>query len=203
MPIRIISRGNVIQQGSPTVGPGIPAGGVAGQVLQKTSAISYQVAWVTPMADSELHVSWGNIQGIPSEFPPAPHDHNDLYYTKSEVDAKIPTQYNILLVDGWQFNALKDDDDDALQDVDGAVIYEPGDVFDNPPFPSRNFDTIADMLAAPGDSWDTAVVRNGLDGDGQRTHWRMSADPNLADNGTNVRLTTDGYGFAERLAILN
>lgn len=32
--------------------------------------------------------NWGSIDGKPSTYPSAPHDHNNLYYTKAEVEAK-------------------------------------------------------------------------------------------------------------------
>ena len=35
-------------------------------------------------------IKWDQITDKPETFPPAPHDHNDLYYTKTETDIKIP-----------------------------------------------------------------------------------------------------------------
>ena len=34
-------------------------------------------------------VTWDTLQGKPSSFPPASHNHNDLYYSKAEVDSLI------------------------------------------------------------------------------------------------------------------
>jgi len=31
-------------------------------------------------------VNWGNLINVPTEFPCAPHDHNDIYYTETEID---------------------------------------------------------------------------------------------------------------------
>lgn len=36
------------------------------------------------------NTTWDNILEKPTEFPPTAHDHNDLYYTKSETDEKLP-----------------------------------------------------------------------------------------------------------------
>lgn len=33
-------------------------------------------------------VNWADVQGKPTSFPPATHNHNDLYYTKDESDDK-------------------------------------------------------------------------------------------------------------------
>lgn len=38
---------------------------------------------------SDVEVSWGDITGKPSTFPPASHTHDDRYYTESEVDAAL------------------------------------------------------------------------------------------------------------------
>lgn len=35
-------------------------------------------------------ITWDEITQKPSEFTPAAHDHNDLYYTKTEIDGKLP-----------------------------------------------------------------------------------------------------------------
>lgn len=42
---------------------------------------------------------WSDIQGKPSTFPPSTHNHDNLYYSKSEVDDMIsggsePTSWN-------------------------------------------------------------------------------------------------------------
>lgn len=36
-------------------------------------------------------ISWADINDKPTTFTPATHNHNDLYYTKSETDTKIST----------------------------------------------------------------------------------------------------------------
>lgn len=34
-------------------------------------------------------IAWDKVSGKPTEFPPTQHDHNDLYYGKTEVDDKL------------------------------------------------------------------------------------------------------------------
>lgn len=34
--------------------------------------------------------TWATLEGKPSTFPPATHNHDDRYYQKSEVDGLIP-----------------------------------------------------------------------------------------------------------------
>jgi len=45
-------------------GPGVAAGGAAGQVLSKVDATSYNTQWTTPVSD------WSNLTGKPATFPP-------------------------------------------------------------------------------------------------------------------------------------
>lgn len=40
-------------------------------------------------AGSAGAVAWANVSGKPSTFAPSAHNHNDLYYQKSEVDGKL------------------------------------------------------------------------------------------------------------------
>ena len=44
---------------------------------------------ITGNAASASSVAWGNVSGKPSTFAPSAHNHNDLYYQKSEVDSKL------------------------------------------------------------------------------------------------------------------
>lgn len=194
MPVRILSRRSIIDRSGATTGPGLPAGGTTGQALTKSNDISYAVQWT----DLPSTISWADITDKPDTFPPSGHDHDSRYYTKTAVDLLLGAKLDA----NWWYNATKDTDSVVLLDLDGVAIYEPGDVFDNPPVPTRYFDTLADLLAADGSTWDRAVTRNFETGDGIRAEWRMAGDPLLADNGFNIRATVDGYGFAERVAIL-
>lgn len=38
---------------------------------------------------SDLHIGWLNIENRPQSYPPSAHAHDDLYYTKGEVDDRI------------------------------------------------------------------------------------------------------------------
>lgn len=40
-------------------------------------------------AGSAGAVAWANVSGKPTTFAPSAHNHNDLYYQKSEVDGKL------------------------------------------------------------------------------------------------------------------
>lgn len=38
------------------------------------------------------HIEWGNVTNKPETFPPSVHNHDSRYYTKTEVDTKVPTK---------------------------------------------------------------------------------------------------------------
>lgn len=40
-------------------------------------------------------LTWGNISGKPSSFTPSSHNHDDRYYTESEINTKIPNGYRL------------------------------------------------------------------------------------------------------------
>ena len=40
-------------------------------------------------ADTANAVAWGNVTGKPSTFTPSAHNHDDRYYTESEIDTKL------------------------------------------------------------------------------------------------------------------
>lgn len=40
-----------------------------------------------PVDSEGTSIMWDDIQGKPSTFPPSTHNHNDLYYLKSEIDS--------------------------------------------------------------------------------------------------------------------
>lgn len=97
----------------------------------------------------------------------------------------------------WYYNAVRDDDGEVLLDDDGAPVYEDGVPFDNPPIPTRIFETVAELLAIPGDEWDTAVTLNWNAGDGNMQKWQMIADKRLSTRvGPDLLPTDDGYGYA-------
>lgn len=45
-------------------------------------------------ASSASSVPWGGVTGKPSSFAPSAHNHNDLYYTESEIDSKLSGKAN-------------------------------------------------------------------------------------------------------------
>ena len=45
-------------------------------------------------AGSANAVAWANVSGKPTTFAPSAHNHNDLYYQKSEVDGKLSGKAN-------------------------------------------------------------------------------------------------------------
>lgn len=84
---------------------------------------------------------------------------------------------------------------------DGATTYEPVSEEDDVPVVSGSsanqmlyleFATVADMLATDSDLFDLAKTHNYATGDQQWGVWLKSTDPNLTDNGSNVRETGDG-----------
>lgn len=44
--------------------------------------------------------TWNEVTGKPSTFPPSGHNHDDRYYTKSEVDSKLQSAGNVWMVPG-------------------------------------------------------------------------------------------------------
>lgn len=48
---------------------------------------------------------WSKLVDIPSEFNPAPHNHNDLYYTKEEADIKLDKTMTGVTGYSFQYNA--------------------------------------------------------------------------------------------------
>lgn len=41
------------------------------------------------------NITWGNVTGKPSTYPPEGHTHDDRYYTESEVDSKLSGKANV------------------------------------------------------------------------------------------------------------
>ena len=51
----------------------VPSGGTAGQILKKSTSTDYDASW----------------QDLPSTFPPSEHNHDDRYYTESEINTLL------------------------------------------------------------------------------------------------------------------
>ena len=62
----------------------IPANGTTGQFLKWLSAGVAQ--WVS--------ITWSDITGRPSSFPPSSHTHDDRYYTEAEINNKLNGKAN-------------------------------------------------------------------------------------------------------------
>jgi hypothetical protein len=66
-------------------GPGVAAGGAAGQVLSKINATDYNTQWTTPVSD------WSNLTGKPATFPPTlPIAQSGVTNLVSDLAAKSP-----------------------------------------------------------------------------------------------------------------
>lgn len=84
---------------------------------------------------------------------------------------------------------------------DGATTYTPVSDEDEVPVVGGavasamnrlEFATVADLLAYPSNLYTDAKTHNYDAGDGMWGVWIKTADPNLSDNGSNVRETADG-----------
>lgn len=98
-------------------------------------------------------------------------------------------------LDDFLFNAVRDLDGDVIRDLDGDPVYENGAIRDNPLTPTRVFQTVAELLAYDAKRIDAAITLNWESGDGNMQEWQMIADPSLAENGTDILESDDGYGF--------
>lgn len=58
------------------------------------SAKSVKYATSAGTADSAKSVSWDNVSGKPENFNSASHNHDERYYTESEVDTKLNSKAN-------------------------------------------------------------------------------------------------------------
>ena len=66
----------------------IPSGGTTGQIIKKKSNTDYDVEWVNETGAPD----WSDVQNKPSTFPPSDHNHDDRYYTESEIDTALSTK---------------------------------------------------------------------------------------------------------------
>lgn len=100
-----------------TRGAGVAPGGTAGQVLAKASATDYDTTWVDQSSgggtggavDSvngqtgavvldaaavgalpdTYAPTWAQVTSKPATFPPSTHNHDERYYTETEVDTQL------------------------------------------------------------------------------------------------------------------
>lgn len=62
----------------------IPVNGASGNFLK----------WLSSGAAQWANITWNDITGKPSSFPPSTHTHDDRYYTESEVNTKLDGKAN-------------------------------------------------------------------------------------------------------------
>lgn len=62
----------------------IPVNGASGNFLK----------WLSSGAAQWANITWSDITGKPSSFPPSTHTHDDRYYTESEVNTKLDGKAN-------------------------------------------------------------------------------------------------------------
>ena len=78
----LVGTGNITIEGKPT--EYLKGAAVSGNTLTITKEDNSTVVF-TPTEK----VAWANITNKPATFPPSAHNHDDRYYTESEVDTKL------------------------------------------------------------------------------------------------------------------
>lgn len=63
-----------------------------------TGNIGQQSVKHATTAGSANAVAWGNVSGKPGTYPPSGHNHDDRYYTETEVNAKINNLKKVELI---------------------------------------------------------------------------------------------------------
>ncbi len=64
----------------------------------KTPATNYANGLMSKEDYSKLHnLKKSDITDFPSTMPPSAHTHNDIYYTKDELNSKIEKDYEIVI----------------------------------------------------------------------------------------------------------
>lgn len=78
----LVGTGNITISGEPT--EYLKGAAVSGNTLTLTKKDNSTVVFT-----SNENVDWANIDNKPATFPPSAHNHDDRYYTESEVDTKL------------------------------------------------------------------------------------------------------------------
>ncbi len=63
-----------------------------------TGNVAQQSVKYATTAGSANAVAWGNVSGKPGTYPPSGHNHDDRYYTETEVNAKINNLKKVELI---------------------------------------------------------------------------------------------------------
>lgn len=159
------------------IGPaGPPGGGTPGEIDDLNDRIDDLERQI-----DEIEHPWSEITGKPSCFPSCPHTHNT--------------------------DPLRDPSGDVLRDPSGLALYPPNSI-EIPPQEAaageRTFDTVADMLAAPVNTWSAAVTLGWTTkGDGSRLRWIKMSDASLVENDDSVIEVDSGSYFAVRVGGLS
>lgn len=69
--------------------------GAALYAYKRSSATNTWQKMNAGYADSAGSVAWSNITGKPSTYAPASHNHDDRYYTESEIDTKLAAKASV------------------------------------------------------------------------------------------------------------
>ena len=91
----LVGTGNItIEGGSGEPAEYLKSAAVSGNTLTLTKKDNSTVVFTptTGGGGSAESVDWSNITNKPATFPPSAHNHDDRYYTESEVDTKLATK---------------------------------------------------------------------------------------------------------------
>lgn len=85
----LVGTGNITISGEPT--EYLKSAAVSGNTLTLTKKDNSTVVFTptTGGGGSAESVDWSNVTNKPATFPPSAHNHDDRYYTESEVDTKL------------------------------------------------------------------------------------------------------------------
>ena len=85
----LVGTGNITISGEPA--EYLKSAIVSGNTLTLTKKDNSTVVFTptTGGGGSAESVDWSNVQNKPATFPPSAHNHDDRYYTESEVDTKL------------------------------------------------------------------------------------------------------------------
>ena len=143
-------------------------------------AAPYRVA---KTSDAEGFVSWNELKNRPTALPPGPHNHNDLYYTKSEGDGRYVRQYGESRIRGSIFVG-----DTQYNNGGGNILTL--SIGDN--YTGFNWQTLGELQIWANGGLGAIVTKNG-------TSFRNTAYLRYGDkdiwHGDNLKIWTHYYNF--------